>query len=166
MELSSHLSPLARIPESCLAWDLQHDENLFHWTGKLCNLFLQQQPSFFGVVQPGHSGAGSTQKQVGRISSFRLCLAVIPPGRYLIKLKKSVYHPSGSMFWHKPFTLWATMYQKYKMSFSMKEDDINGGQAKCWLSKSFWLQEGNLFFFFFNIPSKRTSGSHYRYQML
>ena len=64
------------------------------------------------------------QKQVGKISSFSHCLAVIPPGRCLMKLRKPVYHPSGSMFWYKPFTPWARMYQKYKMSFSMKWYDI------------------------------------------
>lgn len=88
------------------------------------------------------------QKQVGKISSFSHCLAVIPPGRYLMKLRKPVYHPSGSMFWYKPFTPWARIYQKYKMSFSMKWMTYNGGWAKRWLS-TFWLQES-----FFISPQK------------
>lgn len=63
------------------------------------------------------------QKQGGRISGLSHCLAVIPPSRYLIKLRKVVYQLRGSMFQHQPFTLWAIMYPRQRMNFIMKQKD-------------------------------------------
>lgn len=66
--------------------------------GQVMQPLFKTTAFFLWAFHPGHSGAGSMQKPVGLISSFSHCLTVIPPGRYLIKLRKSVYHWSGSMF--------------------------------------------------------------------